>query len=124
MDLYIEAPWTWDEFMSHVEQVFALIRAEDKPCATTVDVSRMGAFPVGNVLRHLNEIDSQMPDTVFISVIIGAPQIVSVFMEILMRMRPHAQRVGLFAKTHEDARAKIMERYETLNLSAESPRNL
>lgn len=115
MNLYVEAPWTWDELMSHVRQVYSMVQAENKPCATTVDVSQIGTLPVGNVLRHLNEIDSIMPENVFASAIIGAPQIVSVFMDIMMRMRPHAQRVGLFAKDHAEAYAKIRERYEQMN---------
>ena len=119
MDFYIEAPWTWVEFIGHAEQVFSIIKAHGKPCATTVDVSRIGTMPKGNVLRYLTEIDSQMPENVFASVVIGAPYMVSVFMEIIMRMRPRAQRIALLAKTHEEAYEKILERYAKLKVSAE-----
>jgi C4-dicarboxylate-specific signal transduction histidine kinase len=119
MEIYIEAPWTWEEFMSQAQQTFAVIKAHGKPCATTVDVSRIGAMPKGNVLRHLSEIESQMPENVFASVVIGAPYMVSVFMDIIIRMRPRAQRIALFAKTREEAHEKIQERYATIKASAE-----
>ena len=116
MDIYIETPWTWDEFMSQARQTFAAIQAEEKPCATSVDVTRIGAMPKGNVLGYLTEIEKAMPANVFASAIVGAPYMVSVFMDILMRLRPRAQRIAIFAKTHEEAREKIMERYAKLNM--------
>ena len=119
MDIYIEAPWTWDEFMSLARQTFTTIQAEGKPCATTVDVTQIGAFPKGNVLGYLTQVEKMMPADVFASVIIGAPYMVTVFMEIMMRIRPRAQRIALFAKTHEEAREKVMERYAKLNTAVE-----
>jgi hypothetical protein len=119
MDLFVEAPWTWAEFMNHAEQTFSTIKAMGTPCATTVDVSRMGSLPKGNVLGYLTQIEKQMPNNVFASAVIGAPYMVSVFMDIIMRMRPRAQRIALFAKTREEAHEKILERYAKLNASAE-----
>ena len=120
MDIYIEAPWTWDEFMSLARQTFAAIKEHGKPCATSVDVTYIGAMPKGNVLGYLTEIEKTMPTNVFASVIIGAPYMVTVFMDILMRLRPRAQRIALFAKTHEEAREKILERYAKINTSVEN----
>ncbi|MBA3870360.1 MAG: hypothetical protein H0X30_14540 [Anaerolineae bacterium] len=119
MDLFVEAPWTWDEFLTHAEQTFTTIKAMGTPCATTVDVSRIGALPKGNVLGYLTQIEKQMPNNVFASAVIGAPYMVSVFMDIIMRMRPRAQRIALFAKSREEAHAKILERYAKLNASTE-----
>ena len=119
MDLYIESPWTWGELMSQAEQTFLTIKALGTPCATTVDVSHVGPIPKGNVLRYLTEIENMMPENVFASSLIGAPYLVSVFMDIIMRMRPRAQRIALFAKTREEAHAKILERYAKINASAE-----
>lgn len=117
MDLYVEVPWTWNEFMSHVETTFAELKALGKPCATTVDVTRMGTLPKGNVLRYLTEIEKLMPQNVFASALIGAPYTITVFMDIIMRMRPRAQRIALFTSTHEEAHEKIRARYAALNAS-------
>ena len=119
MDIYVEAPWTWVEFMTQAEQSFSIIKKLGTPCATTVDVSQIGTLPKGNVLRYMTEIEKQMPENVFASALIGAPYMVMVFMEIIMRMRPRAQRIALFAKTREEAYAKILERYAKINASAE-----
>ena len=118
MDIYIETPWTWDEFMSQARQTFATIQAEGKPCATSVDVTHIGTMPKGNVLGYLTEVEKTMPANVFASAIVGAPYMVSVFMDILMRLRPRAQRIAIFAKTHEEAREKILERYGKINTPA------
>ena len=53
------------------------------------------------------------------SVVVGAPYMVTVFMDILMRLRPRAQRIALFAKTREESHKKILERYATLNVAGE-----
>jgi hypothetical protein len=119
MDLYIEAPWTWQGFMEHVKTIFAEISATGKPCATTVDVSQIGALPKGNVLSYLSEVEKQMPRNVFASAVIGAPYMVNVFMDILLKMRPRAQRIALFTNTHQEAYAKIHERYEKMKASTD-----
>ncbi len=119
MDLYIEAPWTWNEFMTSVEATFSELRTLGKPCATTVDVTRMGNFPKGNVLRYLTEVEKLMPQNVFASALIGAPYTVTVFMDIVMRMRPRAQRIALFTKTHQEAHDKIREKYAKLTAANE-----
>jgi hypothetical protein len=71
------------------------------------------------VLCYLGEIEKQMPRNVFASAVIGAPYMVSVFMDILMKMRPRAQRTALFTNSHQEAHAKIRERYEQMKAAAE-----
>lgn len=115
MAIYIEAPWTWDEFMQDAAHCFDMVKTHGKPCATLVDVTGMGTMPNGNALRYLSTIETTMPDNVFASVLVGAPDLLRVLMDIIMRLRPRAKRVALFAKSHDDARAKIMERYAQLN---------
>ena len=120
MDIVIEAPWTWTEFMSQAGEVFAIIKAEGKSCATAVDVINMGTMPPGNILRNLTEIENMMPANIFASAIVGAPYMVTVFMDILTKMRPRAQRIALFTKTRTEAHEKIMERYAKLKASSDS----
>ena len=119
MAITIEAPWTWDEFMSLARKTFEAVEEHGKPCATAVDVTHIGAMPKGNVLGYLTEIEKMMPANVFASAIIGAPYMVSVFMEIMMGIRPRAQRIAVFAKTREEAHEKILERYAKINAAAE-----
>jgi hypothetical protein len=119
MNIYIEAPWTWEEYNSLLHEMFGQIRDTGKPCATVVDVSRIGRLPRGNALMHLGNVDRLMPDNVFASALVGAPYIVTTFMDVLMRARPRARNLALFAKTIPEAHAKIMERYEQLPASAD-----
>ena len=114
MDMSIEAPWTLDEFMAQAQETFSIIKALGTPCATAVDVTKIGGMPKGNILRYLTEIENMMPANVFASGLIGAPYMISVFMDIIMKMRPNAQRIAFFAKTREEAHQKIRERYAIL----------
>ena len=86
------------------------IRESGRPTATIVDVSQMKVLPKGDALGNLKRAESSMPDNVFASVLVGAPYIAEVFMNILMKVRPNAKRLALFAKTPEEAQALIAER--------------
>ena len=112
--IYIEAPWTWEELMQDSITGFAEIDTLGRPCATVVDVRQIGSMPKGHALTYLTEIDRQMPDNVFASVMVGAPYMVNVFMDILMNIRPRAKRIALFARTMEEAHAKIQARYDAM----------
>ncbi len=114
LHIYVEAPWTWEEFMEDAIVSFAAMRMYEKPCATVVDVSRLGSLPKGNALTYLTEIDRQMPDNVFASVMVGAPYMVNVFMDILTNIRPRAKRIALFTRTMDEAYEKIQARYEKM----------
>jgi len=118
MNLYLEAPWTWEEYMQVSTEVFALIRAVDHPCATAVDVTHMGALPKGNVLAHLQHVERTMPENVFASVIAGTSILVNTFMNILMKIRPGAKNTAMFAPNLEEAHTLIMERYHKLHPEA------
>ena len=107
MNVYIEAPWTWEEYQALVKQLAPLVQGTGKPCATAVDVSQMGAIPRGNVLMNLTQAESMLPDNVFASAVVGAPYAVTVFMDILMRIRPRAKRLATFARTMPEAHEKI-----------------
>jgi len=114
MNVYIEAPWTWEEYNNAVAEITGLLRDIGNPCATAVDVSRMGSLPQGNILSNLTHMEKMMPDNVFASALVSAPYIARTFMDILMRIRPRAQRLALFTKTMPEAHSKIRERYEAL----------
>lgn len=115
LNIYVEAPWTWDELMHEGAVCNAMIKATGKPCATVVVVTHMGGLPKGNALTYLMEIDRQMPDNVFASAIVGAPYMVNVFMDILTSIRPHAKRVALFTRTIDEAHEKIWARYQKMS---------
>ena len=112
MNLYIEAPWTWEEFDSIASSAFPLLRQLGTPCANIVDVSKIGQLPKGNALMYLTRVERLMPENVFASALVGAPYIVSVFMDIIMRTRPRAGRITFFAKSIPEAHQKIRERHQ------------
>jgi hypothetical protein len=119
MNLYIEAPWTWEEYNNVVQEMTPLLRDTGKPCATIVDISRMGSMPQGNVLSNLTNMEKTMPDNVFASALVGAPYIAMTFLDILMRIRPRAKRTAIFTKTMVEAQQKIQQRYEQLSIPSE-----
>jgi len=115
MNLYLEQPWTWKEYNAMTDEVMPVLRELNHPCATVVDVRRMGALPRdGNVLQILLGVERTMPENIFASVIVGAPYIITVFMNMLMKLRPRASRLALFANTMEEAHARIHERYRQM----------
>lgn len=114
MNLYLEAPWTWEEYIELTKEVFAIIRSENHPCATAVDVSHMGSLPKGNVMANMQYVERTMPENVFASVIAGQSGIVNAFMNVLMKIRPKAKNIAMFAKNMEEAHAAIRKRYQEL----------
>ena len=114
MDLLVEAPWTWDEYNSLLNEVFPILKNLNKPCAVTVDVSRVGKLPPGNALSYLGRAEKLMPINLFASVIVGAPYIVTIFIDIMTRTRPHSRHATRFAKTVAEAHEKIHETYQQL----------
>lgn len=118
MNVYMESPWTWEEYDSVVSTLFSTLRDLGQPCATAVDVSRIGRIPKGNALMHLNRMEKLMPENVFSTAVVGAPYIVSVFMDIIMRTRPRAGRITVFANSLAEAHEKIRERHQPHNKNA------
>jgi hypothetical protein len=115
MEIVIEAPWTWQEYMAQLKPIMAQVSEGDTPRATLVDVSKMGAMPRdGNIIQNLLYVDKVMPKNVFASSMVGAPALVVAFMNVLVKLRPSAKRLVAFSKTREDGHALIYERYNKL----------
>lgn len=112
--LYLESPWTWDEYDQAAKDAYAELRAENRPVATVVDVSRMGRLPSGNVIAHLNMVERLIPDNMFITVLVGAPHIATVFMNIMMKLRPKAKNLTVFADSIAEAHELVYKRYREL----------
>ncbi len=112
MDAYVEFPWKWPDYDSMTSEMFDLIRLENHPCATVVDISHMGGIPRGNVMGSLTRMENLMPDNVFASAVVGAPYMAMVFLDILFRIRPRARSRALFTNTIDEAHAKIKEWYQ------------
>ena len=115
MNIYIEFPWTWEEFNRMMTVVMPLVRDTGHPCATTVNCSELRRFPKeGNVLQTLLNVEKALPENVFASAVIAAPYMVSMFMNMLMKLRPRAKRLALFTQTPEEAHDIIYARYHEL----------
>jgi hypothetical protein len=115
MNVYVEHPWTWAEYNATMDNLLPIIRDSNRPCATAVDCSQMGALPRdGNFLSILMNVEKNMPPNVFASVIVAAPYGVMVFMNMLMKLRPRAKVLALFTGTMAEAHQKIYERYQQL----------
>jgi hypothetical protein len=118
MNIYIEYPWTWTEYNAVMTTLMPILRELKHPCATAVDCSRLGSLPRdGNFLSILMNVEKSMPANVFASVVVAAPYGVSVFMNMLMKMRPRAKVLALFTQTMEEAHQKIYARYQELYAS-------
>lgn len=125
MNVYLETPWTWTEYNTMMATLMPMLQGLNHPCATTVDCSRMGHLPKdGNVLNILMSVEKNMPTNVFASVVVAAPYAVSVFMNILMKLRPRAKVLALFTQTMAEAHEKIYTRYQELNPASEKVDNV
>ncbi|MEP7288809.1 MAG: hypothetical protein ABI947_23905 [Chloroflexota bacterium] len=107
----IESPWTWDEYRVVTRKVLDEMGAIPRPVANIVDVSRMGMMPRGDIMGNLRYVEQNMPENTVASVIVGAPMIVTTFMNILTKMRPKAKSLALFASSTSDALSQIQTRF-------------
>ena len=115
MNVVLEYPWTWNEYMDTIETLLPILHDTKHPCATIVDCTQIGTLPRdGNVLSILINVERSMPSNVFASVVVAAPYGVGVFMNMLMKMRPRAKVLALFTPTVAEAHAKINARYDKL----------
>ena len=113
LNMYLEEPWTWAQYHAMLAEVMPMLAATGNPCATVVDTTRMGPLPKdGSIMQTLLQVEKEMPENVFASAIVGSPYIVRVFMEVLMKLRPRAKSIALFAGTYEEALAKIDSLYQ------------
>lgn len=111
--IHIEFPWTLHEYTEKTTEVMHMLRDLGSPCATIVDVTKMGGIPKdGNVIQALVNIEKQMPDNLFASAVVGMSYSTSIFMNILTGLRPGAKRRAIFAKTMDEAREKVLSRYQ------------
>lgn len=111
---YLDTPWTWAELRVVGDAMFEEIRGLDHPVATIVDVSRVKGVPKGDILSNLQHVDAQMPSNVFASVVVGAPRVIIAFMNVLIRLRPSAKRIALFARTLDEAHLLVQQRLEQM----------
>lgn len=115
LNIYIEFPWTWTEYNATIDEVMPMLRDLGHPCATVVNTEEMKSLPKdGNVVQILMNVEKKMPENIFASGIVGPSQAIRVFMNVLMKMRPRAQRTAFFAESMEDAYSRIHERYHEL----------
>ena len=114
------APWTWPEYRSTAEEMFDQIRLLNHPVATLIDVKRVGKLPPGNLLKELQYIEAILPANVFASVIVGAPYVVTSFMNILTRIRPKAKAIALYANSVDEAITMVQARREKLVQQSQS----
>lgn len=114
MNVFVEFPWSWGEYVKLTDELMPILRDAGHPCATIVDTSKMGSLARdGNPMQNLLHAEKTIPDNVFASVIVGAPFGISIFMNMLMKIRPRAQRMAIFTNSTEEAHQKIMERYQS-----------
>ncbi len=115
LDIQLQAPWTWTEYRAIMKDLMPMLRDLNHPVATTVDCSQMGPFPKDDsVLNVLKEVEDMMPDNLFASGIVAAPIAASMFMNILMKIRPRAKRLAFFTQTIKGAHEQIYARYAEL----------
>jgi hypothetical protein len=115
--IYLETPWTWTEYEGVVHSLMATLREMGKPCATIVDVTKFGSLPRdGNIIQILMRVDRTMPDNLFASALVGAPYGVTIFMNMLTKLSPHAKRLAIFTSSMEEAYEKIQARYEEVQI--------
>src|SRR5690349_4299001 len=93
MNIYVEFPWTWDEYHQMFNTVMPMIRTLQHPCADIIDMSKYGSMPRGNIIQNLLNAEKALPDNLFGSVVVGAPYPAMVFINMLMKMRPRIKRM-------------------------------
>ncbi|MEO8393849.1 MAG: hypothetical protein ABI700_12730 [Chloroflexota bacterium] len=121
MNVHLEQPWTWSQYNAMMAALLPLLRDLNRPCATVVDCSRLGSLPKdGNPLNILMNVEKSMPGNVFASAIVAAPYGGMMFMNMLMKLRPHAKVLALFTKTTAEAYEKIYARYAELQANPDA----
>ncbi len=108
--LTITAPWTWEDFHRVGQSMMDAIAQVDDSVANIIDVTRMGSIPTNNPLRHLQKAAQAAPPNLYLTVLVGAPYIVTVFMDVLFRIQPERKHKITFTKTLDVAVTLIGER--------------
>ena len=106
----MEVPWTLQEYDRMAQEMMNEIAQIDRPVANIVDVSKMGAIPPGNPLWHLQKVARSMPSNLYLSILVGAPYGLTIFMDILFRLQPESKQKARFVNTIDEAIALIEKR--------------
>jgi hypothetical protein len=112
-----DLPWTWDEFDAQVEAMWTAVRALPHPVSALLDMTRIGHLPGGNVLAHLQHMDTGMPDNVELVVLVNAPYAFVNFMSIIMRIRPRVKEITRYTHSLEEAKMVIQQRRKQNHLA-------
>lgn len=108
-NIYIKSPWTWEEYTDVTKALMITIRDMKYPCATVADVTDYGSLPTqGNALNALLSMEKLMPENLYATVLVGTPYAATVFINILLKLRPRMQRISMVADTIEEAHTKIL----------------
>jgi len=115
MNIFLEFPWSWKEYVELTDELMSVLRDTQHPCATVVDTTKMGSLAQDdNPMQNLLHAGNIIPENVFVSVTVGAPNGIPVFINMLKKVRPQAQRVAIVASTIDEAHQIILERYQEL----------
>jgi hypothetical protein len=111
MKLYIEAPWVWEDFHQTVRAMMPLIEATQRPCG----LNKIGMLPRGNFLQNLIHSEQDTAKNLVSTVIIGAHYTITMFMNLVTKLRPDAKNPLRFTESHDEAYAIIRARCEEVN---------
>lgn len=104
-------PWKWEEYDRIVDELIIMMGTVDHPCATIVDTSNMGALPKGSPIAHMKRFEQMRPKNQFAGVMVGAPYSARIFLDIMVKLRPAAANLRLYANSIEDAHKMIDRLY-------------
>jgi hypothetical protein len=105
----VEAPWTWNDLKTVIDYAYDEIQAVGYPVAIIADLRRMGQLPAGNLLRHLQYSQAHTAKNVYATVIVGAPYVITTFVNIVMKVRPDSSALVLFAQSVDEAKALLQQ---------------
>src|SRR5690348_6382305 len=87
----VRRPWTWEEYDEIADQAFAVLAQQSHPVATIVDVTQGGKLPLGSPMPHLRRVYRLMPPTLTVSVVVGGPPAIRLFINVLASIYPRAK---------------------------------
>jgi hypothetical protein len=115
MKLYIEAPWVWEDFHQAIKTMMPIIEATQHPVGLAIDVNKIGMLPRGNFIQHLIHSEQVTAKNLVSTVIIGAHYTITVFMNLVTKLRPDPKNPLRFTESPDEAYAIIRARCEEVN---------
>ena len=109
--VHVEARWTWEEYQDVTISAFDQISALDYPVGLIADIMRMGSLPPGNFLRHLQNSAARTPKNLYATVLVGAPYLVTTFINVVMKVQPNPSALVLFASTVDEAKTLVQQHH-------------